>query len=180
MIATANQVIDFWRSAGKEAWFTRDDAFDAKITEKFSTTHEAAMRGELDLWALAPDSALALIILLDQFSRNMFRNDARAFAADDKTLGIVNSMMAAGLDHKMPEDLIMFAYMPLMHAENLAAQRRCLAQMERLGLEKETEAAKIHLDIIEEFGRFPHRNAVLGRDMTPEEQAFLDNGGFSA
>lgn len=180
MTASANEIIDFWRKAGPKAWFKRDDAFDAQIRAKFEPTYEAATAGKLDVWALAPDSALALIIVLDQFPRNLFRNDPRAFATDDKTLGIVNSVMAAGLDRKMPEDLISFCYMPLMHAENLAAQRRCVEQMERLGHDDTVKFAKIHLDVIEKFGRFPHRNAALGRKTTPEEQAFLNAGGFSA
>ncbi|MEM9677865.1 MAG: DUF924 family protein [Pseudomonadota bacterium] len=180
MIATAKDVIHFWRALEPKARFSRDDALDTQIREKFEATYNAAAAGQLDVWALAPESALALIIVLDQFSRNLHRDDPRAFASDDKTLGIVNSVMAAGLDRQMPEDLVSFCYMPLMHQENLAAQHRCVEQMTRLGLENETKYAKIHLDVIERFGRFPHRNPALGRTTTPEEQAFLDAGGFSA
>jgi len=172
-------VLNFWVDAGPKMWWQKDDGFDAEIAQRFGNTHDAAARGELDAWLSKPDAGLALIIVLDQFSRNLFRNDARAFAQDEQCLRMVKSLMSSGHDRKMRHDIGMFCYMPLMHSEDLDDQKECLAQMERLGLKDNVKYAVIHLEIIEKFGRFPHRNAVLGRQTTPDEQKFLDDGGFS-
>jgi uncharacterized protein (DUF924 family) len=177
--ASPDDVLDFWSNAGPEKWWAKDDGFDAHINEKFETVHALAKTGQLDAWLKTPDDTLALVIVLDQFSRNLFRNDPRAFAQDEQCVAVVRDAMKTGIDRKMRTDIGTFIYLPLMHSENISDQEQCLRQMERLGLENETKYAKIHLDIIEEFGRFPHRNSVLGRTSTPEEQAFLNNGGFS-
>lgn len=179
MVATAQDVLDFWIAAGPKKWFSKDDAFDADILEKFSETLDAAISGKCDDWITTPDGALALIITLDQFSRNLFRDDARAFAQDEKSLGILKAMLETGDDRKIREDLIMFAYMPLMHSEDLGDQERCISEMKRLNLEDNVKFAIIHRDIIVQFGRFPHRNSVLNRETTTAEQAFLDKGGFA-
>ncbi|MEL6750873.1 MAG: DUF924 family protein [Pseudomonadota bacterium] len=176
---TPDDVLNFWVEAGTEKWWTKDDAFDTAIRDAFAHTLRKAERGELDHWQETPNGTLALIILLDQFTRNLNRNSAKAFKNDPKALAVAEAALDRGDDKRMRNGIMMFAYMPLMHSENLADQRHCLALMEATGLEPNMEAAHEHLDIIERFGRFPHRNNVLGRETTAEEQAFLDAGGFS-
>ncbi len=173
------EILDFWLAAGPKKWWKKDDHFDAEIKRRFGGVHEAASRGELDHWAKEPDSALALIIVMDQFSRNLFRDDGRAFALDARCREIVGDVMEVGLDRKMRSEIAVFCYMPLMHSEQLEDQKTGLVEMSRLGLEDNVKYARIHLEIIERFGRFPHRNKVLGRVTSKDEQAFLDGGGFS-
>ena len=176
---TPQDVLKFWRDAGPEKWFKKDDTFDAAIADNFIPLYGRACRGELDDWAKEPDAATALILIFDQFSRNLYRNDARAFAQDGRCLRIVHDMMASGADRKVPEDIAPFVYMPLMHSEDLDDQQKCIDEMERLEKPDNVKFAQIHYDIIEKFGRFPHRNTVLGRVTTPEEAKFLTDGGFS-
>ncbi len=177
--ATPTEILQFWSAAGPEKWWKKDDAFDAEIRERFGETHAAATRGELDHWTDSADGTLALIIVLDQFSRNLFRNDPKAFAQDRACVKIVKNAMNAGLDRQVSDDLVAFFYLPLMHCETLEDQHLCLEQMKRLNIEGNIKAAREHLEIIDKFGRFPHRNTVLGRETSEEEQAFLDGGGFS-
>ena len=174
-----HDILEFWMNAGPRKWWKKDPAFDDEIRSQFGSLYEQAYSGELDHWASKPDSALALILLLDQFSRNLNRNSPRAFAQDKKCVALVHDIMAAGLDRQMPKELAEFCYLPLMHSENLEDQKLCLREMERTGKQGNIKAAVEHLEIIERFGRFPHRNEVLGRETTAEEQAFLDGGGFS-
>lgn len=174
----AADVISFWTQAGPEKWFKKDAAFDAAIRDGFLQTHEAAKTGRHDDWAETPEGSLALIIVLDQFPRNIFRDDPRAFATDAKALAITNAAIAKGFDRKIEPPLQQFIYMPLMHSEHLADQDRCVAAFTG-GAPENRKFAEIHRDIIARFGRFPHRNAVLGRTTTPEEQVFLDQGGFA-
>jgi len=171
-------VISFWREAGPDMWFTQDEAFDAAIRTRFLPLYEAAARGELSAWEETPDGALALIIVLDQFPRNLFRLSPRAYATDAQALGAAHRALARGFDRSCDKELLQFIYMPLMHSEALPDQERCLARFEALDLPDNLRAAKRHREIIARFGRFPHRNAVLGRVSTAEEQAFLDEGGF--
>lgn len=177
-MTTPAEIIAFWSDAGPDKWYEKDAAFDAAIRERFLATHEAAKAGLLDAWADTPEGALALVITLDQFPRNMFRDDARAFAADAKARAAANAAIAKGFDLKIEPPLQQFIYMPLMHSEHLADQDRCVAAFTG-GAPENRKFAEIHRDIIARFGRFPHRNAVLGRTTTPEEQAFLDSGGFA-
>jgi uncharacterized protein (DUF924 family) len=177
-VKSAAEVLAFWRAAGADRWFKKDDAFDLAIREDFLSTYEAAATGKLNDWEKTPDGALALIIVLDQFPRNMFRNDARAFATDPLALAITKRALTSGTDRKIEHELVPFLYMPLMHSENIADQRRCVDLFGRYGNQNNLKFAEIHRDIIERFGRFPHRNAVLGRVTTPDERAFLDSGGF--
>lgn len=172
-------VLNFWTDAGSKKWFVKSDEFDAEIKASFGQTLEDAIAGDCDNWTDTPDGTLALLILLDQFSRNLFRNDARAFAQDEKSLTILHAAIQSGDDLKIRQDLAAFVYMPLMHSEKLSDQELCIEQMTRLNLEGNVKFAIIHRDIIRDFGRFPHRNAVLGRKTTDEEQVFLDKGGFS-
>ncbi|MEL7228945.1 MAG: DUF924 family protein [Pseudomonadota bacterium] len=178
MTATPEEIINFWRAAGPKKWWRKAEDFDAAIATRFGDTHKAARKGTLDHWADEPNAMLALILVLDQFTRNLHRNSADAFAQDAKGLSLAKRAVAKGHDAKMPEDLRSFCYLPFMHSEELADQETCIALMEAHGGEDNIKAAREHRDIIAKFGRFPHRNPVLGRAMTDEEQAFLDDGGF--
>ena len=178
-LATPAQVLGFWFGAGSEKWFSRDDAFDAAIREQFLPTYEAAAAGRLADWEATPESALALILVLDQFPRNMFRGSPRTFAADALALAVAKRAVAQGFDQKLELPKRNFFYMPFMHSENPADQERCVALSRQNADENTLKYAKLHADIIRRFGRFPHRNALLGRSTTPAEQAFLDAGGFA-
>ncbi len=176
--ATIEEVLAFWREAGPEKWFANDDAFDAGIRTCFLAAHEAASRGELAAWEATPEGVYALMLLLDQFPRNLFRGSPRAFATDAQALEIAERAIAKGFDREIAVPERRFLYMPFMHAENIAHQERCVALCEASDDAEGVKHAVTHRDIIRDFGRFPHRNAVLGRQTTPEEQAFLDEGGF--
>jgi uncharacterized protein (DUF924 family) len=177
-IAAPATVLAFWREVGPDKWFTKDAAFDATIRAKFLATYEAAARGAL-AWDEDADGALALVIVLDQFPRNMFRNSARAFAADPLARTVATRAIARGFDQKVELAERCFFYLPLEHSEEPADQERCVALNRASGDADALKWAEIHADIIRRFGRFPHRNRVLGRATMPEEQAFLDGGGFA-
>jgi uncharacterized protein (DUF924 family) len=177
-LATPAQVLDFWFGADPQKWFSRDDAFDATIAERFLPTYEAAAAGRLSDWEATPEGALGLIIVLDQFPRNMFRGAPRVFAADALALAVAERAVACGFDQKLPLPKRNFFYLPFMHSENLADQERCVAYSRQSADENTLKYAELHADIIRRFGRFPHRNAILGRTTTLEERAFLDAGGF--
>jgi uncharacterized protein (DUF924 family) len=172
------EVLSFWRAAGREKWFAKDDAFDAEIALRFMALHDAAARGELDAWESGPEGALALALLLDQFPRNMFRGSARAFATDGKALGVVRRAILAGLDQSFDPVDRQFFYLPFMHAETLADQDVAVKLYEALGDAEALRYAHIHRDAIARFGRFPHRNALLGRETTADEESYLADGGF--
>jgi uncharacterized protein (DUF924 family) len=174
-----DDVLAFWRAAGPPKWFGKDAAFDREIAARFLATHEAAAAGHLADWEATPAGALALLILLDQFPRNMFRGTARAFATDPLARAVAERAIARGFDDRAASAERMFFHLPFEHSENLADQERSLALSRRAGDGKADRYAEIHADIIRRFGRFPHRNAVLGRTTTPQEQAFLDAGGFA-
>ncbi len=176
---TAHDVATFWREAGPAKWFARDDAFDAAIRERFFPLHESAARGELSGWEVAAESTLALLILLDQFPRNLFRGSAHAFATDPAARAIADRAIGRGFDQQTDAPMRSFFYLPFMHSEDLADQMRCVALYEALGHPENLKFAVIHRDIIAQFGRFPHRNRCLGRQTTAAEQAFLDAGGFA-
>ena len=173
-------VLDFWFGAGPEKWFTKSDAFDADICRRFGETHRDAAAGKLDGWADDAQGMLALILVLDQFSRNLWRNDHRAFAQDARALALADEAVRRHFDVETPATARKWFYMPYMHSEDLAAQERGLVYFaQRLDDPETMRFADEHADIIRRFGRFPHRNAVLGRETTPEEQSFLDAGGFA-
>ena len=176
-----SDIVSFWREAGPDKWYKKDDAFDAAISVRFRSAHEAAASGLLWDWEENAEGALALLILLDQFPRNLFRGSAHAFATDAAALNVADRAIARGFDTQTEGALKQFFYLPMMHAESLAAQERCLAAFEQLGagFEGNVKYAQVHLDIIKRFGRFPHRNALFGRVTAREEQAFLDGGGFA-
>jgi uncharacterized protein (DUF924 family) len=177
-IRQAHEVIDFWKSIGPKGWFTRDDAIDAAMAEQFGDTHADAAAHKLDAWRAKPDSALALVLLLDQFSRNLFREDGRAFAQDAYALEVAQEALSNGFDPLVDAQIHHFFYMPFMHCESILGQRRCIALFQAIGSEESLKFARIHHDVIARFGRFPHRNSVVDRHTTPAEQAFLDEGGF--
>jgi uncharacterized protein (DUF924 family) len=171
-------VLAFWRAAGPDKWFEKDTAFDAAISTRFLATYEAAAAGKL-AWDDHPEGALALVIVLDQFPRNMFRDSARAFAADALARATASHAIERGFDQQVAVSERGFFYLPFEHSESLVDQERCIALNRATGDADGRKWAELHADIIRRFGRFPHRNKVLGRTTTPEEQTFLDGGGFS-
>jgi uncharacterized protein (DUF924 family) len=173
------EVLAFWRAAGPDKWFEKDAAFDAEIRSRFLATYEAAVAGRLAVWEATPEGALALLIVLDQFPRNMFRGDARTYAADALARAIADRAIAEGFDLRVPEAERRFCYLPFMHSETLADQERCLRLSRQYGDAEFLQYAEQHADIVRRFGRFPHRNVILRRTTTPAEQAFLDGGGFA-
>ncbi|SIQ25560.1 MULTISPECIES: DUF924 family protein [unclassified Bosea (in: a-proteobacteria)] len=178
-LPTAADIVAFWREAGPERWFEKNEAFDAEITRRFLPVHEAAAAGKLDGWQDTPEGAFALLILLDQFPRNMFRGSPRAFATDAKALAIAEEAIAKGFDQHYQPPEQRFFYMPHMHSEELADQQRCVDLCAAAEDAEGVKFAVIHRDIIRDFGRFPHRNAVLGRRTTAQEREFLAEGGFA-
>jgi uncharacterized protein (DUF924 family) len=177
--AIPNDVLGFWRHAGPKKWFARSQAFDAAIRLKFEPVHHAAARGEYDAWAQTAEGALALLILLDQFPRNLYRGSAHAFATDGKARQVARAAVDAGFHRQVEPELRQFMVLPFYHSEDLADMEFALAVATELGDADLVKWVNIHRDIIVQFGRFPHRNACLGRAMTAPEQAFLDAGGFA-
>ena len=178
-LLTPTDILAFWREAGSERWYKKDEAFDAEVRRRFLDLWQQAAAGKLASWEATDDGALALVIVLDQFPRNMFRADARTFSTDAMARDVASRAIERGADKRIDPSLIEFLYMPLMHSEALADQERCVALFRNSGRPENLKFAEVHADIIRRFGRFPHRNAVLGRTTTAAEQAFLDSGGFS-
>ena len=172
-------ILAFWRDAGPDRWYRRDDAFDAEVRRRFLGLWQQAAAGELSAWETTDDGALALVIVLDQFPRNIFRDDAQTYASDAQALEVAHRAIERGVDARIDPALREFLYLPFMHSEHLADQMRCIELSRKAGLAESADWAEHHADIIRRFGRFPHRNRILGRATTPEEQAFLDEGGFS-
>jgi uncharacterized protein (DUF924 family) len=172
------QVVRFWQEAGPRLWFAKDNDFDRRFRERFLAAHEAAARGELDHALETPNGALGLLLLLDQFPRNAFRGTPRMYATDAQARQHAERALALSHDQSVPPDLRLFFYLPFGHSEDLSDQERCVALNEKLGAEP-LEHALGHRDIIRRFGRFPHRNAILGRPSTAEELEFLAQGGFA-
>jgi uncharacterized protein (DUF924 family) len=177
-LATPDEVVSFWREAGPERWFARDEALDEACRERFGLTYEAAARGDLNEWELTPDGALAVVLLLDQFPRNMFRGTRRVYATDPAALMAADRAIEKGYDHKVDPALRKFFYLPFVHAEDLGHQERSVALNEALGDRDSVKWARHHRDIVARFGRFPHRNGILGRESTPEEETFLEESDF--
>lgn len=179
MVATPNDILHFWRAAGPKQWFEKSARFDAAIRLKFEPVHHAAARGEYDAWAASPEGALALLILLDQFPRNLYRGSAHSYATDGKARAVARAATAAGFHRQVEPELAQFFILPFEHSEDLADHDEALRLTRELGDADLLKWVEIHRDIIARFGRFPHRNASLGRTTTPQEQAFLDDGGFA-
>jgi uncharacterized protein (DUF924 family) len=182
-VTTPADVVGFWVEAGPRKWFAKDETFDAEIRHRFEPLHLAASRGEFMDWAETPAGALALLILLDQFPRNIYRGSARAFATDPLAKGVAAEALSRGFDQKVAPEMRPFFYLPFAHSERIEDQDRsvalCQAHHAATGDKSTLDWAIRHRDIIARFGRFPHRNRGLGRAMSAEEQAFLDGGGFS-
>ena len=172
-------ILAFWRDAGPDRWYTPDDAFDAEVRRRYLDLWRKAAAGELSSWETSDDGALALVIVLDQFPRNIFRGDARTYASDARAQEVANRTIERGVDARIDPNLREFLYLPLMHSEHLPDQLRCIELSRAAGHTESLKWAEHHADIIRRFGRFPHRNRLLGRATTPDEQAFLEEGGFT-
>jgi uncharacterized protein (DUF924 family) len=184
-----DRVLDYWFGAPgseehgtyREIWYHGGPEVDAEITERFASLYDRAAAGELDHWREQARSCLALILLFDQFPRNMFRGTPRSFATDPKAVEIARHAVERGYDRGLDHSTQQFYYMPLEHSEDIADQRRSV-ELFRAGTDGAHKEENIgfavqHLEIIEQFGRFPHRNTIVGRDSTPEEIKFLEDGG---
>ena len=175
----AKTVVDFWKMSGPQRWFVKDAAFDGALAVRFGAALKQARLGAFDHWGETPEGALGLVILLDQVSRNTHRGSPLAFAGDAKALSLAKASVGRGYHQKLVPPLAMWLLMPFEHAEDLGAQNRCVALFGTLGMHDMVYYAQMHLDIIARFGRFPHRNPVLGRKSTAAELAFLQAGGFA-
>lgn len=169
----AGEIVAFWREAGPQAWFAKNDAFDAAIRDRFGAAVESALAGGFEAWRDTPEGALALLLLLDQFTRNLFRGQAKAFSGDARARDVAREALARGFDGAVDPALSKFLFMPFMHSEDLADQELMVALSRWRFDENTLKFAILHRDIVARFGRFPHRNAALGRQTTAEEAAFL-------
>lgn len=176
---TPQDVTSFWEGAGEAKWFFKDAAFDGALKVRFGAALAEARNGAFDHWGETPEGALGLVILLDQVSRNIHRGSPLAFAADARALRLARHWIGQGFHQKLPGPRARWLIMPYEHAEDIDAQWRCVALFQSMGLSDMVYWARVHLDIIARFGRFPHRNAVLGRVSTRAELAFLAAGGFA-
>ena len=180
-----DEILDFWFGpaphAERDVWFRKDAAFDIEIRSRFGTAMEAALAGEFADWTATPRGALARVLLLDQFTRNAFRDTPRAFAGDALALATAKATVDAGRDRTLDRYERWFLYMPFEHSEELAVQERAIALFRALAEETgepgNLQWAEKHAAVIRRFGRFPHRNAILGRASTPEELVFLREPG---
>ncbi|THF50007.1 DUF924 family protein [Allorhizobium terrae] len=179
---TPRDVVAFWQEAGPEKWFNKDDAFDEEVARLLGDLHFAAAKGDLKNWQDTAQGTLALLILLDQAPRNIFRNSAHSHATDGLARRIAQDALSAGFDRATEQSLRLFFYLPFEHSEDLADQDTSLrlfqSLFEETGQQETLDFAVLHRDLIKRFGRFPHRNRALGRITTPEEQAYLDEDGF--
>ncbi len=170
----AQDILQFWfKDSTPEQWFRKDDSYDQMIRAQFFETHAAALRGELAHWRETPQGRLAEVIVLDQFSRNLFRNRPEAFVGDLAALILAQEAVRAGIDLKLGMTERQFLYMPYMHSESRKVHRTALELFTKLGEPGALQYEILHKEIIDRFGRYPHRNEILGRDSTPEEIEFL-------
>lgn len=178
--AEARAILDFWfGEIDPKLWFSKDEDFDRLLEDRFGDLNRQALSGACGEWAETPQGLLALVILLDQFSRNLHRDQAKAFAGDDRALALTLRAMELGWDRTLTREQRIFLYMPLMHAEDPRMQELSIAAFEALGEPENLKFAHLHKRIIDRFGRYPHRNKALGRPSTPEEMAFLDEPNSS-
>jgi uncharacterized protein (DUF924 family) len=172
------EVVEFWQAAGPTKWFAKDVAFDTLFRQRFLREHEAAGRGDLRSWSGAAPGALALILLLDQFPRNAFRGSSRMYATDSLARAVASRAIEARYDRALPVEMRLFVYLPFGHSEDAADQERSV-QLSACLPDPNPAHARRHRDIVRRFGRFPHRNTILGRSSTAEERLFLEAGGFA-
>ncbi len=173
---TPQDILDFWYAPEmRSGWFNSTPALDAQIRQRFEPVWEAAVRGELDDWLGSPAGCLALAIILDQFPLNMFRGTAKSFSSEAQAIAVAKQAIAQGFDQHIDAAQLAFLYMPLMHSENLADQELSVELYAAAGLDNNLRFAKHHREIVRRFGRFPHRNAILGRESTPEERDYLNS-----
>ena len=179
-LTTPDDVLNFWFSERvKPLWFKKSADFDREIKQRFLDTYQRAEAGILNDWRDDPRDLLALIIVLDQFPRNLFRNTALAFATDKQAVELTKYAVNNNYQQNLSPEELAFLYMPLMHSENKQDQKKCVELFTELGREDNLKFAIEHRDIIDRFDRFPHRNEILGRQSTPEEQKFLTQPGSS-
>jgi uncharacterized protein (DUF924 family) len=178
VLATPDEILAFWRDAGPDRWFAKDETFDETCRRRFGFTYEAAARGDLDAWELTPQGALAVILLLDQFPRNMFRGTRAVYRTDPAAVSAADRAIEKGYDREVEPGLRQFFYLPFMHSEDLGNQERSVSLCEALGDAGSVKWARHHRDIVARFGRFPHRNAMLGRETTADEAKFLEESEF--
>ena len=180
MIATPEQILRFWfEEIAPKQWWARDSAFDRLLAGRFGDTHAAATRCELHAWRREPAGRLAEVLVLDQFSRNLYRDDPRSFSSDATALCLAQEAVRGGVDRALPAQQRGFLYMPFMHSESAAIHEWAIELFGAPGLESSLQFEQRHKAIIDRFGRYPHRNRILGRTTTTEELAFLSQEGSS-
>ena len=172
-----DDIINFWLQAGPQIWFKKDDAFDQSVKEKFQTLPDQIIEGQYDHWQTNPNGMLASVIALDQFPRNIHRDTARAFAYDEAARKYAKTAIDQQWDQQVRGELKAFFYLPFMHSEDINDQQYCQDIYNKAGDEDWADYARRHMELIEKYGRFPHRNAILGRKSTPEELAYLNTEG---
>ena len=173
-------ILNFWLDeVGPKGWYEASDDLDETVRDRFLDAYHRACDGTNGLWLTYPSGTLAYIILMDQFPRNMFRGSPRMYATDAKAAEIARASLDAGDAEHLPDDVNQFLVLPLMHSESRADHDACVAWMDRIGTDENRKFARHHREIIEQFGRFPHRNAILGRETTAEERKFIADGGFT-
>jgi uncharacterized protein (DUF924 family) len=177
--ATPAEILAFWREAGRDRWYRQDGAFDDEVRRRYLALWHEAAAGKLASWEASDEGALALAIVLDQFPRNMFRGDPRTYSTDAMAREVASRAIDRGADARIDPALKEFLYLPFMHSEHLSDQLRCVDLFRKSGDAENLKYAEGHADIVRRFGRFPHRNRLLDRRTTPEEQAFLEEGGLS-
>jgi uncharacterized protein (DUF924 family) len=173
---TPEEILDYWFSPRLQRhWFASTPELDAEIRQRYAKLWEQAARGDLDGWQTTPEGSLGLAIVLDQFPLNMFRGTAKSFSTEARAVAVALQAVERGQDRQLPVERRAFLYMPMMHSENSTHQALSVQLFDQPGLERNLEFARHHQQLIEEFGRFPHRNAILGRPSTPAEIAYLDS-----
>jgi uncharacterized protein (DUF924 family) len=176
----SEDILSFWFHELKpEDWFKKSETLDEQIRKRFAAVHAPASRGELWKWRENPFGRLAEIIILDQFSRNIYRDKPQAFASDTMALILAQETIYHKLDRELTAEQKMFVYMPFMHSESRSIHEQAVELFDGPGMEKNLEFELKHKEIIDRFGRYPHRNTILGRESTPEEIEFLKNPGSS-
>ena len=174
--STPQDIIEFWYGERmRQRWFSSTPELDAEIRSKYENLWLQAGNGALDDWKASPEGCLALAVILDQFPLNMFRGEAKSFSTEQQAVACSKYCIAQGYDRKIPQDRVAFLYMPLMHSENLADQDLAVQLFERANLAHNLHFARHHRELIRRFGRFPHRNSILGRDSSAEEIAYLNS-----